>query len=146
MSDFDLDAIKARRDAATPGPWYWGGNLSAKAIDLRARVSNTPIVMAFHRWGTSGAEPCFWKRTPEKDPAFHGEYQRARDIAIRERHYRDDVAALDNADAEFIAHSRADIDSLIAEVERLQSALDSHMGYHRSNEAWAVAPGDPVNF
>ena len=118
----DLDAIKGRDAAATPGPWYWGGNLSAKSFDLRARVSNTPIVMAFRRWG-NGCEPCFWKRTPEKDPAFHGEYQRARDIAVREKPYRDDVAALDNADAAFIAAARTDVPALVAEVERLRAYI-----------------------
>lgn len=118
-----LESIKARRDAATPGPWYWGGNLTAKGIDLRARISNTPIVMAFRRWG-NGGEPCFWKRDPQKDPAFFGEYQRARDIAIREVPYRDDVARLDNADAEFIARSREDIDWLISEVDTLRLRLE----------------------
>lgn len=126
MSDFDLEAIKARRDAATPGPWYWGGNVTVPGnIDLRARVSNTPIVMDFRRWGTQGAEPCFWKRAPGKDPAFAGEFQRARDIAVREVPYRGDVVRLDNADAEFIAHSRADIDALIEQVETLQARFDA---------------------
>lgn len=118
-----LEAIKARRDAATPGPWYWGGNITFPGgIDLRARVSNTPIVMNFRRSG-NGGEPCFWKRDPRKDPALHGEYQRARDIAVREVPYRGDVVRLDNADAEFIAHARADINWLVDEAEALRRQI-----------------------
>lgn len=120
----DLEEIKARCAAATPGPWEWGGHYKfAGGIDLRARISNTPIVMAFRRAGNRGGEPCFWKRDPQKDPALHGEYQPARDITVREVPYRDDVIRLDNADAEFIAHARTDVPALVAEVERLRVAL-----------------------
>lgn len=121
----DLDAIKARCEAATPGPWYWGGNVTIPGgIDLRAKVSGIPIVMQFRRWGLQGAEPCFWKRIDEglKDAGWWpAQHQRARDIAVRERPYRGDIVRLENADAEFIAHSRADVEALVAEVERLRA-------------------------
>lgn len=138
----DIEAIKARAEAATPGPWYWGGNLSFPGgIDLRARVSNTPIVMQFRRWG-NGGEPCFWKRDRHKDPAMHGEHQRGRDIAVREVPYRDDVVALDNADAEFIAHARTDVPALVAEVERLRQAATDLADALSNVPSEALLPGE----
>lgn len=58
----------------------------------------------------------------------------ARDLAIYEvaptaetrddpRVYRADVIGIRHPDAEFIAHSRADVDWLVAEVERLRTAV-----------------------
>lgn len=141
----DLDAARRlaqeaqeRVDAATPGPWYWGGHDTIPgSIDLRARVSGIPIVMAFRRWGMQGAEPCFWKRDAEalENPGWRpAAFQRAHDIAVRERGYRSDVVRLDNADAEFIATARAFVPaladavrSLADEVERLRAQPCPHV-------------------
>lgn len=39
--------------------------------------------------------------------------------------YREDIVGIDNPEAEFIAHSREDVDALLAEVDRLQAELNS---------------------
>ena len=119
MSGLDLDAIKARANAATPGPWRWDGH-TRFGIRLDSITSGRPIVMGFVRHGMRGAQPTFWDRKAGEHPAHNGTYRKAVDIAVLEVPYRDDVVALRNADAEFIAHSRADVEALIAEVERLR--------------------------
>ncbi len=69
----DLDAIKARAEVATPGPWEW---------DYETLFSE------------------------ESDPVLRFYHERQ---------------AYAGADLIFIAHSRADVDALIAEVERLRA-------------------------
>lgn len=54
-----LDAIRARWEAARPGPWMWKGNLSAQSICLMSRRGWGDTVMDFRRWGMSGAQPAF---------------------------------------------------------------------------------------
>jgi hypothetical protein len=117
----DIEAVKAREAAATPGPWRWGGLDDAyTGVDLRAMVSGIPIVMGFRRLGMRSAQPCFWRReNPKDNPGWSpADYQLARSIAVREVPYRRDVVALDNADARFIAAARQDVADLLAEVER----------------------------
>tara|TARA_R110002051_G_scaffold314950_3_gene392637 strand:+ start:5370 stop:6122 length:753 start_codon:yes stop_codon:yes gene_type:complete len=61
--------------------------------------------------------------------------ERARDLAVYEvapqatsrqdpKVYRADIVGIRHPDAEFIAHSRADVDYLLAENDRLRAALD----------------------
>jgi hypothetical protein len=73
----DMDAIKARRDAATPGPWC-----------------ADPIEDDDVDWFVHAA----------REPDFPILVQRA----------------CGEADAEFIAHARQDVDDLVAEVEQLR--------------------------
>lgn len=75
----DLDAIKARADAATPGPWTAGGAFTHPwEVHIAAHL---PFVELAHT--TQGG-----------------------------------------ADAAFVAHTREDVPTLVAELERLRDAED----------------------
>lgn len=83
MTNIDLDAIRARAEAATRGPWEW--DLGEDGKPRRARAA----LLSF-------SDHIFW------------------------------CSALGwptDADAEFISHARTDVPALIAEVERLRTAV-----------------------
>lgn len=84
----ELDAIRERLAKATPGPWFWGGHVHYPGgIRLCSKTGGIPTVMDFVRSGMQGAQPVFWKRQHLEgvSPGFWpGEYQKARDIAVRE--------------------------------------------------------------
>lgn len=118
-----FDEIKARANAATPGPWAWFGNTDVWDIHLSTVGRGLLTVMDFARWGMNRAAPRF---------AVDGLMHRADEFPIYEvcptatsrkdrRVYRADIAGVRHPDAEFIAHSRADVEWLITEVERLRS-------------------------
>lgn len=93
MTTEELAAIKARCEAATPGPWI------AKRFDpyrSRAAIYQTPAAQKVN--------PLRWQ------------------VAAICREAR-------AQDAEFIAHARADIPALLAEVERLRAALKRVISY-----------------
>ncbi|MCI2421477.1 hypothetical protein MOQ72_28990 [Saccharopolyspora sp. K220] len=70
---------------------------------------------------------------PARDMAV---YQVAPQATSRddERVYRADIKGIRHPDAEFIAHSRADIDWLVAEVERLRAEVSAVRELHRPDE------------
>lgn len=135
----DLDAIRAREAAATPGPWGWYGNSDVHDVYLASRDFGRQFVMQFARWGMSGAQPVFCVgRTWTSDPKNMGDFDftvsggmtKARDLPIYEVApeatsradrgvYRADLAGIRHPDAEFIAHAREDIRVLLAEIDRL---------------------------
>lgn len=92
----DLDAIEARANNATPGPWQW--HVSRRTRDYRLQTVGWDVVMGFARWGRDSAQPEF-----NIDGVLH------------------DGVDLDqpHPDAEFIAGARQDVDDLLAEVRRL---------------------------
>jgi len=122
VTDEDLERIEALARAATPGPWGWDGQANTyTGVSLVSRTSMVPTVMAFRRRGMGAAEPVFWDRVPGEHPAWSGKMVRARDIVVRERPYRDDVTALDNADARFIAEIGPDtVLALVARIRELE--------------------------
>lgn len=146
MSNFPdiLDAIRKRANAATPGPWSWYGNTKYQNVHLATQRWGRHMVMGFRRWGMQGAQPEFWNRPDPgavKEGAFGGDahhttaaesaiYEVAPDARSAEdrRVYRHDVVGIRNADASFIAHSREDIDTLLAEVDRLAGLLAEGQG------------------
>jgi hypothetical protein len=146
MSTFPdfIDDIRARASAATPGPWGWFGNTDVHHVYLATQRWGRHLVMDFRRWGMQGAQPEFWNREDPgavKAGAFGGEAEHVTvaDAAVYEvaptatsrkdrRVYRADLQGIRNADATFIAHSRADIDALLAEVDRLQGLLAEGQG------------------
>lgn len=96
----DLDPIKARLQAATPGPWMrdkWKAD-----IDIVRQVDWTPC-------GAEGHNDCAVAQTIH--PADVAAVGLGHDRAI--------------TDAEFIAHTPTDIAALVSEVERLRMALDT---------------------
>ena len=46
-----LKEIKARAEAATPGPWRWAGNVDAYHMELTTVGRGMLYVMRFERWG-----------------------------------------------------------------------------------------------
>jgi hypothetical protein len=90
VSVFDPDAIRARLDAATPGPWR---------LDGRSIVAETPI-------SDDGPADGKWNHSVV---CSVGAWRSGRPT---------------DADAEFIAHSRTDVQLLLAENERLGAEVD----------------------
>lgn len=118
------EEIRARADAATPGPWMWQLNMDGKSVTLQGgRPTYDLSVMDFVRWGMSGATPRFM------DVGSGNGIQ----ILERAEHYATPVAGrehhahwfqgITNPDATFIEHARADITYLLAENDRLRCAL-----------------------
>lgn len=100
MTDIDLDAIEARANAATDGPWFWR-NTQGRSGDVYLQGARTRIVMAFKRMGMNGAQPMF--------PGLDGLLYESADVNINQF-----------SDAAFIAHARTDVPALVAEVRRLR--------------------------
>lgn len=94
MTREELDAIRARCDAATSGPWSSKAHLSGFCVGLDWRehfsaFDVSPHIASGVRGGAKG----------------------------------NDGLAQAAADGEFIANARADMPALLAEVERLRTAL-----------------------
>lgn len=122
-----LAAIAERAAAATPGPWRWRGNLTAKGIELRSIARGRCTVMDFVRWGMQAATPRFIDaekimRRPRLIPSAP--------------HNAWDIVAIDHPDARFIEHSRADIDFLLGEVGTLRAALAALVADDFNAWAW----------
>jgi hypothetical protein len=131
----DLDAIQARYDAATPGPWRWGGYLRGP-IFLLSMAQWRPYVMQFCRLGMQGAQPIF--RKPNPNLGF-SEWAKATDVAVREVPYRDDIIAMNNPDAEFIAHARTDVPALAAELRSTRVERDENLANVRRIDDLRIA-------
>lgn len=116
----DLEPIRKRAEAATPGPWRWFGNAKARTIYLATTHSGRRFVMRFARWGAQSAQPMFQRYAP--DGSF-GLMVKAKELLKFEVPYRKDISGIDNPDAEFIAHAREDVPALIAEVEQLRALV-----------------------
>lgn len=117
MNQIELDEIKARCDKATPGPWEWDVIDAHKCIYLESARWK---VMDFTRYGMNGAAPRF---------LVDGVMERAdsllKSIPGKEHHEGFDNY-IDHPDAQFIAHARQDIPVLLAEVEQLNSYVETY--------------------
>jgi hypothetical protein len=117
----DVGPIAARAAAATPGPWAWRGNTDTRQLRIDARGRT---VMDFVRWGMRDGAPRFnvdmWMHRADELGVV---YEVCRVATGRDdpRVYRADIVDVRHPDAEFIAHARADVDALLAEVERLRA-------------------------
>lgn len=100
----DLDAIEARANDATSGPWGWyDGNDYA---DVAADYQSTG----------RGSYSC-------RQQIARIEADWSLDDPDREDWDEDQASEQACADAEFIAHSREDVPALVAEVRRLRELL-----------------------
>jgi hypothetical protein len=113
-----LAAIKERADQATPGPWRWRGYTSSQAVYLQAvNVFLRPLVMGFRRWGMQSAQPEFNDDGIMQRPRYT--------VPLGQEHNDYLIGGIDHPDARFIEHSRADVDFLLSEVERLGEIAES---------------------
>ena len=113
MTDEELAQIRARVEAATPGPWRcWNG------YELRRPVMRQPNPDASPHpdmaMGRIGPEVPFGSGITATRPF-------------------DDIRAL-RPDAEFVAHAREDVPALLAEVEQLRATLERERADHASCE------------
>lgn len=127
--DIDLEAIRARAESATPGPWWWAGERSTQRISINAR---SPIgaceVLTFWRWGMQNAKPVFSDNAkclllPDTEDRLI--YQVCPDATSHEdpRVYRQTISGVRHPDAEFMVHSRQDVDDLLAHIDALEAQL-----------------------
>lgn len=125
----ELHAIEARANAATPGPWGWWGEWDMNDFSLCTTHGGRKFVMGFRRAGMNSAQPEF---LDDK-----GHLHAAKDLAIFQvapkalsRHnsghnvYRGTVIGFRSPDAEFIAHARADIETLLARIRELENSSE----------------------
>jgi hypothetical protein len=117
--------IKARAEAATDGPWSWFGNTDMHDIYLATNHSGRKLVLDFARWGMQSARPRFNEDGLMVDADTIARYTVAPNATSRQDPavYRADITGFRHPDAEFIANSRADVDWLIGEVERLRALV-----------------------
>lgn len=108
-----LAEIRARAEAATPGPWRWKGNKHSHSICLfRARAWGD-VVMAFFRWGVQSAQPRFVVDGVIVKPQWR----------MGPSHHPWEIVGIDHPDAIFIERSREDIDYLLPVAERAWALL-----------------------
>lgn len=115
-----LAAIRERVAAATPGPWCWRGNKSAKDIQLQSipGVNGNRLlsVMTFWRWGMQSAMPGFRdERQVLRKPAW-----------VIPQPWNDWlIGGIDHPDARFIEHSREDVEWLADELAAMEERCRS---------------------
>lgn len=115
MSDLDLDAVEARADAATDGPWFWR-NAQGRSGAVYLQGARTRIVMAFKRMGMNGAQPMF--------RGLDGLLYESADVNINQF-----------SDAAFIAHARTDVPALVAALREARTEVERM----RTGEADSIA-------
>ena len=97
MNNEDLDAIEARANAATKGPWYHRGSLTEEEVGI-----------------LGGTEASIVTENDEPDDGYTFDLFAS---------WRDD--GIDDADAAFIAASREDVPAMAAEIRRLWAMFDA---------------------
>lgn len=111
MTPSELDAIQARADAATAGPWFF------HHLDDR-NAMNTYVVT------TSDDQPDMWSPSYRDETVICGTLiQSCMNIAHRAENWYED--------ADFIRHARTDIPALVAEVRRLRESLEAILKHQR---------------
>lgn len=126
-----LAELREVAEAATPGPWVWHGQRKLEYMLATARWGKR-FIMGFTRMGMSGAQPMFQEytdRTPPDDPFYwRGNGMRtATEIAVLQVPYREDIVALDNPDARYIA--RIDPTTVLALLDRITEIEETLDGY-----------------
>lgn len=99
-TELDIDAIRARMEAATPGPWRW----DSWRDDLH------------HLIGRGGSPETYEYDVEVIEPEHSGE------CGCRSACYLSNVVS--EADREFIAHARTELPAALDEITRLRAALD----------------------
>lgn len=121
----DLDAIRQRAAAATRGPWAWDGWHSSQSIALVTQHSGMIYVMSFKRWGMQNAQPVFntgKMLVPASELPIFAVAPDATSVDDP-RVYRSTLSGIRHPDATFIAHSRQDVDDLLAYIDELEAKI-----------------------
>ena len=128
-----LAEIRAREEAATEGPWTWGGNVDSQNLRLQTwnhrpdgQSCGVVQIMDFVRQGMQGAQPRFMEDLMMVKASDRAIYEVAPTAASRKdpRVYRGDIVGIKHPDAEFIAASRTDLPALLAAVEAVIKRAD----------------------
>lgn len=122
----DLDELRALAEAVpVRGPWRWWGRVKRRqgpptAINLvgyrpDSGIGGIHLAVGFRRCGMQGAQPTF-----NQD----GLMVPADEVPVHEVDYRDDIVALDDPTARWIAAADPDtVLALIDELEELRAAV-----------------------
>lgn len=142
--------ITARLEAATPGQWFWSGNVDNHSIQLSAHVAGwgTCSIVQFRRSGMQGAEPYFMDDKVMMHRARDlAVYAVAKDALTRDdpRVYRGDIVGIRNPNAELIAHAHEDITFLLGRVNELEPATNpDSLAFWKEDNARLEAQRDAV--
>jgi hypothetical protein len=128
MTDERLAQIKALLAEVRPGPWQWFGNTKMRDVYLATVDNGRVFVMGFERWGMRGAQPIFQVGVDGRRGGFMRSLQELSEggggLGVQyEAPYRKDFVGIGHTDARFIAESRALVDELLAEVDRLRALV-----------------------
>jgi hypothetical protein len=120
QTKLDLEAILARCEEATDGPWYvvgppWRANWFDKESQ-RHRDIPTYVV---------AGDPDPHRGTPVCDAASVDEYP-ADDESVSPEQTYDALVAQTDADLEFIAHARTDVPQLVAALKEALERMDAY--------------------
>lgn len=120
----DLDAIEARANAATPGPWHVTEGPPCNVPDAPHGFGTEADGTRYTLCGMRTASPAatVWRANRRVDPP-----PRARETTVHE-----EIASwcLTVADAQFIRGAREDVPALTAEVRQLRADLNVALAAH----------------
>lgn len=127
LTEEQLQAIWNRAENASPGPWFWRGNLTNKDVRLsyhRPGHGET-MVMDFIRWGNQDGLPRFGIEHVMRDADKLAIFEVCPECtdANDERVYRQNIVGFRHPDAEFIAASRQDVQDLLEHIAYLEQEL-----------------------
>lgn len=119
LTEQRLSEIRARLKAATPGPWQvWDGpEYVGGGADLCIGAGESWLVNMDHR-------SCLTLQQLVDEGPSHAPVGNCPICSLGEA----DITGEQRANAEFIANARADIEALVAEVERLHAEVDEWKG------------------
>ena len=131
----DLDTLKARAAAATPGPWDWEVGPKQREVRLATRKG---IVMDFVRWGMDRAAPRF---------NVDGVMRRVDEVCLPEpgrEHHAEWHQIVSHPDACYIEAVSPDVVlALVARVEQAEAERDEAVAELNARNAEARYAADP---
>jgi len=136
----DLAGILERAAAATPGPWIWRGNTKGKRLQLLAVLPGAPFIMGFE----IKEEPTEYEGEKFTDrsiamtlrdpagPSEEGDRKLWESSAVMKDHtefvepdHNSEFCKINQADAQFIAHSRKDVEQLLSVLFAFKEAYQT---------------------
>lgn len=129
-----VEYLRSLLPHVTPGPWrWWGQNDNHSGPTLVTIGRGISTVMGFARLGMQSAQPTWFHRTgdelhpPDGRSWLGGHYVAARDVAVQEVDYRNDIVDMDNPDARWLAAASPDVvEWLFNRIAELEQELGHH--------------------